>query len=79
VLIRYPDSFRAGIVLYGVTNLYQTITDTHKLELHYTDSLVGTLPEAREKFDEWSPAFHAEKNIHPYSNFPRRSRLCGFF
>ncbi len=69
VLIRYPDSFRAGIVLYGVTNLYQTITDTHKLELHYTDSLVGTLPEAKEKFDEWSPAFHAEKISTPIAIF----------
>ena len=69
VLIHYPDSFRAGIVLYGVTNLYQTITDTHKLELHYTDSLVGTLPEARGKFDEWSPFFHAEKITAPIAVF----------
>lgn len=68
-LIQYPDYFRAAIVLYGVTNLYQTITDTHKLELHYTDSLVGTLPDAREKFDAWSPVFHAGSIKTPIAVF----------
>jgi dipeptidyl aminopeptidase/acylaminoacyl peptidase len=58
-LIHYPGLFKAGICLYGVSNLFTLAQDTHKLESHYTDSLVGPLPQAAEKYHAWSPIFHA--------------------
>ncbi len=59
-LIHYPDVFKAGICNYGVTNLFDLARDTHKFELHYTDSLVGPLPEAAQRYHAWSPIFHVE-------------------
>lgn len=60
-LIRYPGLFKAGICSYGVSNLFTLAMDTHKFEARYTDSLVGALPEAAEKYHEWSPVFHADR------------------
>ncbi len=64
-LIRYPGRFKAGICSYGVSNLFTLAMDTHKFEARYTDSLVGALPEAAEKYRQWSPVFHAEKIQDP--------------
>jgi dipeptidyl aminopeptidase/acylaminoacyl peptidase len=60
-LIRYPGLFKAGVCSYGVSNLFTLAMDTHKFEERYTDSLVGALPEAAEKYHEWSPVFHADR------------------
>ena len=60
-LTRRPGFFKAGICLYGVSNLFLLDLDTHKFEAHYTSSLVGQLPEAAEKYHAWSPVFHADK------------------
>lgn len=60
-LIHHPGVFKAGICLYGVSNLFTLAQDTHKFELHYTDSMVGPLPEAADKYHAWSPVFHAAK------------------
>lgn len=68
-LSQFPDSFKAGISLYGVTNLYSLSLDTHKIELHYNDSLVGTLPKDDIKYRDWSPAFHAERIKAPLAIF----------
>ncbi|MHC1772558.1 MAG: prolyl oligopeptidase family serine peptidase [Flexilinea sp.] len=68
-LVRFPDSFKAGASLYGVSNLYSLVTDTHKLEIHYTDELIGILPEAQSRFIEWSPIFHPEKIKAPLAIF----------
>jgi dipeptidyl aminopeptidase/acylaminoacyl peptidase len=68
-LIQFPDAFRAGISRYGVADLYSLAVDTHKLEQHYTDSLVGPLPEARVKYDELSPIRHVEKIQAPLAVF----------
>ncbi len=68
-LIRYPGLFKAGICLYGVTNLFTLAMDTHKFEARYTDSLVGPLPEAAEKYHAWSPVFHAETIKDPVAIF----------
>jgi dipeptidyl aminopeptidase/acylaminoacyl peptidase len=58
-LVRYPGAFKAGICLYGVSNLFTLDLDTHKFEAHYTASLVGQLPEAAGRYHAWSPSFHA--------------------
>jgi dipeptidyl aminopeptidase/acylaminoacyl peptidase len=68
-LIRYPGRFKAGICSYGVSNLFTLAMDTHKFEERYTDSLVGALPEAAEKYRQWSPVFHAEKIQDPVAIF----------
>lgn len=60
-LIRYPGLYKAGICLFGVTNLYALDMDTHKFEAHYNATLIGKLPEAAERYHAWSPVFHADK------------------
>lgn len=60
-LIHHPGIFKAGLCLYGVSNLFTIEIDSHKFEEHYNASMVGTLPEAAEKFRAWSPVFHAQK------------------
>lgn len=68
-LIRHPGRFKAGICSYGVSNLFTLAMDTHKFEARYTDSLVGALPDAAEKYRAWSPVFHAEKIEDPVAIF----------
>ena len=68
-LIRFPGLFKAGLCSYGVSNLFTLAMDTHKFEERYTDSLVGALPEAAEKYRAWSPIFHAEKIKDPVAVF----------
>ena len=68
-LIRFPGLYKAGICSYGVTNLFTLAMDTHKFEERYTDSLVGPLPEAAEKYRAWSPVFHAEAIKDPVAVF----------
>jgi dipeptidyl aminopeptidase/acylaminoacyl peptidase len=68
-LIQYPGLFKAGLCSYGVSNLFTLAMDTHKFEARYTDSLVGPLPEAAQKYRDWSPVFHAEKIQDPVAIF----------
>ncbi len=60
-----PDVFRAAICLYGISDLFALVRDTHKFELHYLDSLIGELPQAAERYRERSPLFHAERIATP--------------
>ncbi|MFP3895546.1 MAG: S9 family peptidase [Anaerolineales bacterium] len=68
-LIRYPGTFKAGVCLYGVTNLFTLATDTHKFEQHYLDSLIGPLPEMAHRYRERSPIFHADHIEDPVAIF----------
>ncbi len=68
-LIHHPGLFKAGLCSYGVANLFTLAMDTHKFEERYTDSLVGPLPDAAEKYRAWSPVFHAEKIKDPVAIF----------
>ncbi|NSW51475.1 MAG: S9 family peptidase [Anaerolineae bacterium] len=61
--------FAAGIDLYGVSDLFALATDTHKFELHYTDSLVGPLPEAGTLYRQWSPITGADRIKAPVAVF----------
>jgi dipeptidyl aminopeptidase/acylaminoacyl peptidase len=60
-LIRHPGFFKAGLCSYGVSNLFLLDMDTHKFEAHYNKSLVGALPEAAQKYHDWSPVFQADQ------------------
>jgi dipeptidyl aminopeptidase/acylaminoacyl peptidase len=68
-LIRYPGMFRAGLCLYGVTNLFTLASDTHKFEQHYLDSLIGPLPRDAPLYRDRSPIFHAERIKDPVAVF----------
>ena len=68
-LIHHPGVFKAGICLYGVSNLFTLAADTHKFEERYLDTLVGPLPEAAARYREWSPIFHADKIRDPLAIF----------
>jgi len=68
-LIAYPRLFKAGICLYGVTNLFTLAADTHKFEEHYLDSMIGPLPETAARYRERSPLFHAERIQDPVAIF----------
>lgn len=64
-LADFPTAFRCGACLYGISDLTALAVDTHKIELHYTDSLVGKLPEAATLYQERSPLFKAHQITAP--------------
>lgn len=68
-LVRYPGVFKAGLCLFGVTNLFTLAADTHKFEQHYLDSIVGPLPEEAERYRERSPVFSADRIVDPVAVF----------
>lgn len=68
-LIRFSGRFRAGICLYGVSDLFSLAMETHKFEAHYEDSLVGRLPEASSRYQAYSPLFHADQIRDPLAIF----------
>ncbi len=61
----YPGVFKAGVCLYGVANQFTLVADTHKFEERYSDSLLGSLPEAADIYRERSPIFFADKIQDP--------------
>jgi dipeptidyl aminopeptidase/acylaminoacyl peptidase len=65
----FPGFFKAGVCLYGVANQFTLVADTHKFESHYSDTLLGVLPEASEVYYERSPIFHADKIEDPIAIF----------
>ena len=64
-LVDYPGFYKAGVCLYGVSNQFGLLMDTHKFEERYTYWLLGELPEAAELYRERSPVFHADKIVDP--------------
>ena len=61
----YPGVFKAGACLYGVANQFTLVADTHKFEERYSDSLLGSLPEAAEIYRQRSPIFFADRIQDP--------------
>ena len=68
-LIRYPGLFRAGVCLYGVSDLLALARETHKFEAHYLDSLVGLLPRDESLYRERSPLGRAGSIQDPVALF----------
>lgn len=64
-LVTCPGRYRAGVCLFGVSNLFTLASDTHKFEARYLDRLVGPLPEAATLYRERSPIFHADRIRDP--------------
>lgn len=51
----------AAVVLYPVTDLIDLAQRSHRFERHYTDTLVGALPAATDRYRERSPIEHASR------------------
>lgn len=56
-----PDMFAGAAVLYPVTDLVDLAERSHRFERHYTDTLVGPLPETATEYRRRSPVAHAER------------------
>jgi dipeptidyl aminopeptidase/acylaminoacyl peptidase len=63
--LAFDEVFHAGVSHFGVTDLRPFVTDTHKFEARYLDSLVGPWPEAEEAYSQRSPAEHAGQIDRP--------------
>lgn len=59
VALRRPDLVRACAVAYAVTDLRDLAAVEYRFEQHYTDRLVGRLPEHEATYRERSPITHA--------------------
>jgi dipeptidyl aminopeptidase/acylaminoacyl peptidase len=68
-LVDKPRFYKAGICLYGVSDQFALVTDTHKFEERYSDSLLGSLPEAAAVYRARSPLLHADKIVDPVAVF----------
>ena len=53
------EGFGACASWYGVTDLMGLVATTHDFEAHYTDRLIGPLPESRALYVERSPVSRA--------------------
>jgi dipeptidyl aminopeptidase/acylaminoacyl peptidase len=53
------EGFAACASWYGVTDLLGLVATTHDFEAHYTDRLIGPLPEAHGRYAERSPVHRA--------------------
>ncbi len=58
------DAYAAVVVLYPVTDLVDLSERSHRFERHYTDTLVGPLPEFLDVARDRSPAQHPDRFVH---------------
>lgn len=64
-LVEKPGFYAAGVCLYGISNQFLLVQDTHKFESRYNDGLIGALPEASDVYRERSPFFNAQNMVDP--------------
>ncbi|HIQ05414.1 MAG TPA: S9 family peptidase [Anaerolineae bacterium] len=68
-LIEHPGFFKAGVCLFGVSNMFTLAAETHKFEERYLDTLLGPLPEAAAIYRARSPIFSADRIQDPIAIF----------
>lgn len=68
-LVDHPGFFKAGIGLYAVSNQFSLVQATHKFEAHYSDRLLGALPQAADLYRQRSPIFFADRIQDPVALF----------
>jgi dipeptidyl aminopeptidase/acylaminoacyl peptidase len=61
----HGDLVRAGVSLFGVTDLFELAATTHRFESRYQDALNGVLPAAADVYRDRSPITHAHKITVP--------------
>ncbi|MCO7225412.1 prolyl oligopeptidase family serine peptidase [Pleionea sp. CnH1-48] len=59
--LTFFDDFAAGMTRYGVTELESLVTDSHKFEARYLDSIVGAYPDELAQYKERSPIYHTDQ------------------
>lgn len=59
--LTWQDFFAAGASYFGLAELEAFVTDTHKFEARYLDSLIGPYPEKKELYYERSPVNFADR------------------
>ena len=65
-LCAYPDVFKAGASLYGISDLIKLDEFTHKFESRYCEKLLGGTPQnASQVYRERSPVNNADKIRSP--------------
>ena len=64
-LIAYPHVFSIGICSYGVSDLLQDASNTHKFERYYHQFLTGDIELDRQRFIDRSPINHVEEITNP--------------
>jgi dipeptidyl aminopeptidase/acylaminoacyl peptidase len=69
VLTMHPGMFKAGLCIYGISDLFSLTRETHKFEAHYLDKLIGTLPDCLTNYNERSPIFSAKNIVDPLAIF----------
>jgi dipeptidyl aminopeptidase/acylaminoacyl peptidase len=52
--LTFRDAFKAGASYFGIGDLTPFVTDTHKFESRYLDTLIGPYPECRQLYYERS-------------------------
>jgi dipeptidyl aminopeptidase/acylaminoacyl peptidase len=57
--VAFRQVFRACSVQYGISELETAMTDTHRFEARYGDTLLGPYPEARDVYRARSPLYAA--------------------
>ncbi|MCC7366018.1 MAG: S9 family peptidase [Dehalococcoidia bacterium] len=68
-LVDEPGFYRAAVCMFGISNQFTLVADTHKFEARYSDSLLGELPGAAARYRDRSPLFHASKIQDPVAVF----------
>ena len=61
VVAAAPGRFAAAVLSYPVTDLSDLAECSHRFERHYTDSLIGPLPDAIAAYQQRSPTWHADR------------------
>ena len=68
-LIKHPGLFKAGICAYPVCDLMTDANQTHKLERHYNEYLIGDIKRDIKRYKERSPLLNANKIQDPVAIF----------
>ena len=68
-LVNRAGFFKAGISMYGISDLFALVATTHKFEARYLDRLVGPLPQAAALYRQRSPLFAADAIRDPVAVF----------
>ncbi len=67
--LTFHDTFAAGAIYYGVSDLSALARDTHKFESRYLDGLVGPYPAMQQRYTERSPLSHLDRLRRPVAFF----------
>lgn len=58
-LTKAPDLFKAGVCLYGISDLLTLAEPTSRFERYYQDTLIGPSWDHADYYRTWSPLHHA--------------------